>query len=87
MQTVNLTDREFRHYQELYNPDPVVQRLCQIDFVTIEELDEKIAELEDQVESLEWDNDGLREDVQSLRYENKILKEKIQVWKAMESTE
>jgi len=84
MQTINLSDQEFRHYQELYNPDPVVQRLCQMDFVAIEELDEKIADLEDQVESLEYDNDSLREDVYELRRENKILREKIQVWKAME---
>jgi FtsZ-binding cell division protein ZapB len=84
MQTLNLSDQEFRHYQELDNPDPVVQRLCQMDFVAIEELDEKIAELEDQVESLGWDNDSLRGQLDELRHENRVLREKIQVWKAIE---
>ena len=84
MQTINLSDQEFRHYQELYNPDPVVQRLCQMDFVAIEELDEKIAELEDQVESLEWDNDTLRDNVSELQRENRLLREKIQVWNVLE---
>jgi hypothetical protein len=84
MQTINLSDQEFRHYQELYNMDPVVQRLCQMDFVVMEELDEKIAELEDQVESLEWDNDNLRNDVSVLERENRLLREKIQVWNTLE---
>jgi FtsZ-binding cell division protein ZapB len=84
MQLLNLSDQEFRHYQELYNTDPVVQRLCQIDFVAIEELDEKIAELEDQVESLEYDNDSLRDEISELRHENKVLREKIKVWSVLE---
>jgi len=84
MQTINLSDQEFRHYQELDNPDPVVQRLCQIDYVAIEELDEKIAELEDQVESLEWDNDTLRDRVDDLERENRLMREQIKVWSILE---
>ena len=84
MQTINLSDQEFRHYQELDNSDPVVQRLCQIDYVAIEELDEKIAELEDQVDSLESDNDELRSELYELRRENRVLREKIQVWHTLE---
>lgn len=84
MNTLNLTDAEFRHYQELYNLDPVVQRLCKIDFEEIGELTARIAELEDEVEGLEQDNDSLREDIHDYRRENQLLREKIQVWKTLE---
>ena len=59
----HLSDREFRHYQELYNPDPVVQRLCQMRFYEDDAdlLESQVADLEDEVgllqsvnEELEW---------------------------------
>ena len=84
MQIINLSDKELRHYQELDNPDPVVQRLCQMDFAAIEELDEKIAELEDQVESVEYDNDSLRDRVDDLERANRVLREQIKVWSILE---
>ena len=84
MQLSNLSDKELRHYQELDNTDPVVQRLCQMGFVDIEELDEKIAELEDQVESLEYDNDSLRNRVDDLERKNRVLRDQIKVWHILE---
>ena len=81
------TDREFRHYQELYNPDPVVQRLCQMRFYEddAEELENQVAELEDEVGLLQSVNEDLECQVHDLEDEVRVLKEKIAVWTTMES--
>jgi len=81
-----LTDKEFRHYQELYNDDPVVQRLCKMNFQDdIEpDLEEQIGDLEDQLSSLQWDYDILEEKMDDLEKENEELKQKIQVWETLE---
>ncbi len=79
-----LTDKEFRHYQELYNMDPIVQRLCQVDYHEISELEDEIQELRNDLESLESDYEYLQEEVSDLRRENQLLREKIQVWNTLE---
>lgn len=79
-----LTDKEFRHYQELYNPDPIVQRLCKVDYEEINELELQIEELEADMESLESDYEYLQDEVTDLKNENRILREKIQVWNTLE---
>ena len=84
MQTLNLTDKEFLHYQELYNMDPIVQRLCRVQFEDIYELQEQVAELTEQVEGLESDLEYASEEKHDLQHEINVLREKIKVWKAME---
>jgi chaperonin cofactor prefoldin len=81
-----LTDKEFRHYQELYNDDPVVQRLCKMNYQDeIEpDLEERVAELEDEVSDLEYEKSSLEDQLYDLEKENQRLKEKIQVWETLE---
>lgn len=78
------TDKEFRHYQELYNMDPIVQRLCKIDHERLSELEDEIEELKTELESLESEVEYLTDDRNDLRQEIKILREKIQVWNTLE---
>jgi len=79
-----LSDKEFRHYQELYNTDPVVQRLCKVDYEEINELELRIEELENDMESIESDYEHLQWELEDLKDENRILREKIQVWDTLE---
>lgn len=76
----HLSDIEFRHYMELYNPDPVVQRLCKIDYDEISGLADELEEVKSDLESMESDYECLQEDFEDLKRENRILREKIQVW-------
>jgi FtsZ-binding cell division protein ZapB len=82
-----MTAKEFRHYQGLYNMDPVVQRLCRVDPDEIAVLEYRIEELEEEVEDWESRCECLREDIVSLEHENKILREKIKMWSILESKE
>jgi FtsZ-binding cell division protein ZapB len=79
-----LTDKEYRHYQELYNMDPVVQRLCKIDHERLAELEDEIEELKEQVEILESDLEFEIDEKRALERENTLLREKIQVWNTLE---
>lgn len=78
------TDKEFRHYQELYNIDPVVQRLCRVDHEALTELEDQVEELKGEVEDLEMRVDELNHDNRRLEHENQLLREKIQVWRTLE---
>jgi len=78
------TDKEFRHYQELYNMDPVVQRLCRVDHEALTELEDQVEELKGEVEDLEMRVDELNHDNRRLEHENQLLREKIQVWRTLE---
>lgn len=78
------TDKEFRHYQELYNMDPVVQRLCKCDHERLSELEDEIEELKTDLESLESDLEYLTDEKNDLERENQILREKIQMWNTLE---
>lgn len=80
-----LTDQEFRHYQELTNMDPVVQRLCQMGFVVDTDLKDQIDDLERQLDDLSSENDDLRWTIQNLEDDVKALEQKIQVWTALET--
>ena len=84
MQTLNLTDKEFLHYQELYNQDPIVQRLCKIQFADIHELQDQVAELTEQVENLESDLEYAIDEKNEAKREVRILREKIHVWSTLE---
>lgn len=79
-----LTDQEFRHYQSLYNLDPVVQRLCNMDFVEREELESKIADLEDEIDTLNSDANYMQDELDDLRDENEELHQKIKMWETLE---
>lgn len=80
-----LTDQEFRHYQELYNPDPIVQRLCRCDPEELVELDAEITELRSQLDELEWDLHDLKEHNRELTRENKVLRNKLQMWDILQN--
>lgn len=81
-----LTDKEFRHYQELYNNDPIVQRLCKMDYIDDmdPDLESKVADLEDQVNDLDYDNMCLRDERDDLLDKVEELEKKIQVWQTLE---
>lgn len=81
----NLTDTEFRHYQELYNTDPIVQRLCKIDHDKLQELEDEIEELRNELESVQNDYEFSQEDLMDAQHENRLLREKIQIWSALEN--
>lgn len=82
-----LTDKEFRHYQELYNDDPVVQRLCKMEFSDDleENLEERVAELEAELDDLRWDFESIEDRNYDLEKENQQLREKIAIWETLES--
>ena len=84
MHNLNLTDKELLHYQELYNMDPVVQRLCQIQFEEIYELQDRIEELTEEVDDLESRLEDAHDEKRRLEREVRLLREKIQVWTALE---
>ena len=81
-----LTDKEFRHYHGLYNTDPVVQRLCSMEYLEDHEpsLEDELAELDDQVSSLSWENEELRDEVDTLQSKVAELEKKIAVWQTLE---
>ena len=79
----NLTDSEFRHYMELYNTDPIVQRLCKVDHEKLSELEDELDEVKTDLESIESDNEYLQEKIDDLKRENRILREKIQIWETL----
>lgn len=76
----NLTDGEFLHYHSLYNTDPVVQRLCSMDFVSSDELDNRISDLECELSDSEYECDGLRDRIEELEEEVADLNKKLLVW-------
>ena len=84
MYNPNLTDLELLHYQELDNMDPVVQRLCRIQFEEIHELQNRNEELTEEVDDLEGRLQDKEDQIYSLKHEVRLLREKIQVWKALE---
>ena len=86
MQYSNLSDREFRHYHELYNMDPVVQRLCQMTYYdeVEEDLESKVADLEDEVSILQGANEDLECQVEDLEEKVRELEKKIAVWQTLE---
>lgn len=79
----HLTDTEFRHYMELYNTDPIVQRLCRVEHDRVYELQDELEDARTELESAESDNDYLREVLSEIKRENRILKEKIQIWNTL----
>jgi len=84
MHNLNLTDKELLHYQELYNMDPVVQRLCRIQFEEIHELQDRNEELTEEVDDLECRLQDKEDYIQDLKRNVRILEEKIKVWRALE---
>jgi chromosome condensin MukBEF ATPase and DNA-binding subunit MukB len=84
-----LTDKEFRHYQELYNNDPIVQRLCKMDYIDDLELDleSKVADLEDQVSDLDYQNMCLQDERDDLLDKVEELEKKILVWETLEKND
>ena len=86
MQYSNLSDREFRHYHELYNMDPVVQRLCQMTYYdeVEQDLESQVADLEDEVSILSSTNEELEITVEELEDKIRVLEEKIAVWETLE---
>ena len=84
MHNLNLTDRELLHYQELNNMDPVVQRLCKIQFEEIHELQDRIEELTEEVDDLDSRLQDKQDHIESLKHEVRLLREKIKVWSTLE---
>lgn len=84
MNNVTLTDQEFRHYQELTNMDPVVQRLCQMGFVADTDLYDQIDDLNQQLDDLSGENDDLRWTIEELQSDVRALEQKILVWETLE---
>ena len=82
-----LSDKEFRHYQELYNMDPVVQRLCKMNYVDDMDvsLEDQVANLEDQVNDLDYQVMCLQDERADLEDKIEELEKKIQVWNTLET--
>ena len=79
----HLSDTEFRHYMELYNTDPIVQRLCTVEHYKLELLEDELIEVKNDLESAESDNEYLQSEIDDLKRENRILKEKLQIWQTL----
>lgn len=82
-----LSDKEFRHYQELYNMDPIVQRLCKMDYIDDidPDLESQVADLEDQVNDLDYTIMCLTDERDDLQEKVDELEKKIAVWQTLES--
>lgn len=82
-----LSDKEFRHYQELYNMDPVVQRLCKMNYVDDMDIDleSQIANLEDEVNDKDYTIMCLEDEKADLEDKIEELEKKIQVWQTLEA--
>ena len=87
MNTLHLTDQEFRHYHGLYNPDPVVQRLCAMPYAdeVDPDLESQVSDLEDQVSDLEYTNMNLVDERDALEERVEVLEAKIKMWQTLES--
>lgn len=81
-----LSDKEFRHYHELYNMDPVVQRLCKMNYVDDmdADLESQIADLEDQVNDQDYTIMCLQDERDDLLDKVDELEKKILVWNTLE---
>jgi hypothetical protein len=80
-----LTDKEFRHYQELYNMDPIVQRLCRVDHDLLNEKDDEIDDLHERLELAELSEEYWKDLSEEYLRKIRVLEEKINMWNILES--
>jgi peptidoglycan hydrolase CwlO-like protein len=80
-----LSDKEFRHYHGLYNMDPVVQRLCKMDYDADAELESQVSDLEEQVNDMDYQIMSLQDERDELAEKVDELEKKIQVWQTLEN--